>query len=64
MYEIIFYEDKNGISEVNSYIQQLGEKRHKIKDSKIKFTKISSYIDLLSEYGLSLKAPYIKHLER
>ena len=28
MYEIIFYEDKNGVSEVNNYIQQLGAKRH------------------------------------
>ena len=64
MYKIIFYEDKNGVSEVNNYIQQLGEKRHKSKDSKIKFTKISAYINLLSKHGLKLGMPYIKHIER
>ncbi|MCL2354392.1 MAG: hypothetical protein FWC68_00580 [Oscillospiraceae bacterium] len=64
MYKIIFYEGKNGISETNKYINKLREKSYKSKDSKIKFTKISSYINMLSKHGLKLGIPYIKPLGR
>ena len=33
------------------------------KDSKIKFRKIISYIDLLAKKGAELKEPYVKHIE-
>lgn len=49
MYEIIFYEDKNGKSEVNEYIQKLAATRNTSKDCKIKFEKIITYIDLLKK---------------
>lgn len=63
MYKIIFYNDKNGCSSVLNYIETLKEKRFTSKDAKIKFKKISSYIDMLSESGLEIGEPYIKHLE-
>ncbi|MGN1301296.1 MAG: type II toxin-antitoxin system RelE/ParE family toxin [Clostridia bacterium] len=62
MYKIIFYKNKNGYSEIEEYIKLLSSKRNNSKDCKIKFTKITSYIDLLSEKGLNLGEPYIKHI--
>lgn len=63
MYKIIFYRDKNGHSEVEEYLKLLASKRHSNKECKIKFTKITTYIDLLSEKGLALGEPYIKHID-
>ena len=62
MYQIIFYTDKNGISEVNNYIQQLRAKSNN-KDERIKLNKITAYINQLSKRGLTIGEPYIKHLE-
>jgi len=62
VYKIIFYKDKNGDSEIEQYIKYLSSKRENNKECRVKFLKITSYIDLLSKYGLELAAPYIKHL--
>lgn len=61
MYNIEFYEDKNGKSEVYEYIQNL--KKNSCKENKQKLKKIDMYLDLLSKYGLSLAEPYIKKLD-
>ncbi len=61
MYDIEFYEDKNGKSEVYEYIKEL--KKNNSKENKQKVKKIDLYIDLLSEYGFSLTEPYIKKLD-
>lgn len=61
MYKIEIYEDKNGKSEIKEYIKEL-QKRN-TKDSNIKFTKIISYIRMLSDKGLILGVPYIKHIK-
>ena len=61
MYEIEIYENENGKSEIREYITTLKEKNN--KESKIKFEKIIAYIRMLKEYGLSLGAPYIKHIQ-
>ena len=62
MYDIEFYEDKNGKSEVYKYIQEL--KMNNSKENKQKLKKISMYIDLLSECGLTLTEPYIKKIDK
>lgn len=62
MFEILFYEDKNGNSEILDYIKKL-QKNINNKDNRIKAKKITSYIDLLQKNGLALGEPYIKHLE-
>ncbi len=59
---IIFYEDKNGKSEIIEYITDLRNKKNN-KDSRIKLAKITSYIDQLSTKGLQLGQPFIKHIE-
>lgn len=43
MYEIIFYEDKNGNSEVINYINKLKEERNSNKNSRINLNKIVAY---------------------
>lgn len=63
MYEIIFYKDKNGKSEIEDYIQILQDKGMSNKDSRIKVNKIISYINKLSIRGLEIGEPYIKHLD-
>lgn len=62
MYHIEFYEDKNGKSEIIEYIKILRSKKDN-KDARIKLSKIVSYIDQLSDKGLQLGQPYIKHID-
>ncbi len=61
MYNIEIYEDKNGKSEIKEYIQELQNKTN--KSNRIKFNKITSYIDKLQKYGLALSEPYVKHID-
>lgn len=61
MYRIELYEDKNGYSEINEYFEKL--QKSKSKDDRIKANKIDMYLRLLAKYGLSLKEPYIKHID-
>ena len=61
MYEVVFYKDKNGKSEIEDYLLKLQKKNN--KDSRIKFNKISAYLDMLSMHGTSIGEPYIKHLD-
>ena len=62
MYKIVFYQNKNGESEVENYIMSL-RKQVNNKDNRVKLNKIVAYINLLEEKGLELGEPYIKHLE-
>lgn len=62
MFNIEFYEDKNGKSEVYEYIQKL--KGSNSKKNRQKLKKISMYIDFLSECGLTLNEPYIKKIDK
>ncbi len=61
MYQIIFYTDKNGKSEIYEYLKNLRKQKNS-KDAKIKLNKITAYINQLSTQGLSLGEPYIKHI--
>ena len=63
MYEIEFYEDKNGISEIADYIKELNQKSSTNKESRINFNKIVAYFDLLEEFGTRVGEPVTKHLE-
>lgn len=61
MYNIIFYKDYKGRSEIEEYLLELQNKKD--KNSKIKLNKIIAYINMLSEYGISIGEPYIKHID-
>ncbi len=61
MYEIYFYRARDGSRPVADYIRQLAGKAD--KDSRIKLNKVQDYINALSQWGVQLREPYIKHLE-
>jgi len=61
LYKINFYADKNGFEPVKAYLQDLATKTD--KSSRIKFNKITDYIQALRLDGLKIGMPYLKHLE-
>lgn len=63
MYQILFYEDKNGHSEIIEYINELRMKSVTSKQERINFNKIVAYIDMLEEYGTRIGEPVTKHLD-
>lgn len=62
MYEVIFYRDKNGKSEVEDYIRELSQKSETSKTDRTNFTKILSYLNSLSAYGTRSGKPVVKHI--
>lgn len=61
MYDVIFYKDENGKSEVEEYLLNLKQKKD--KESRIKLNKIIAYLNMLEKQGKNIGEPYIKHLE-
>ena len=61
MFDIEFWEDKKGYSDVADYIEKLSQKSN--KDSRIKLRKIVAYIDILSEKGRSVCYPVARHID-
>lgn len=49
MYEIIFYKNAKGESEIQEYLEKLRNKTD--KNSKVNFAKINACIELLKKYG-------------
>ncbi|MCM1330178.1 MAG: type II toxin-antitoxin system RelE/ParE family toxin [Ruminococcus sp.] len=62
MYEVIFYRDKSGKSEVEDFIRELAQKSAASKTDRINFTKILSYLNSLSTYGTRIGTPVVKHI--
>ncbi len=63
MFDIIFYEDERGHSDVREFIVKLHEKSSSNKDARINFNKIVAYIDILEEMGTRIGEPVTKHLD-
>ena len=63
MYDIDFYEDEHGNSDVQNFIKELREKSETSKDAKINFNKVVAYIDMLEEMGTRVGEPVTKHLD-
>lgn len=63
MYEIVFYEDKRGRSEVLEYIDDLYMKKDTDKESRILYCKIHAYFDMLEQHGTRLNKKITKHLD-
>jgi phage-related protein len=61
VYEVFFYEDKDGKSPIYEYLQVLSGRVD--KDSRINYNKINDYIEVLSRYGKAAGEPYIKHID-
>lgn len=63
MYEIIFYEDKNGNCELADFVKNLKRQSAANKTDRINYHKIIAYIDLLQEFGTRIGEPVTKHLD-
>ena len=63
MFEVIFYRDKNGRSDIVEYLDELKEKAATSKNERINREKILAHIGALSEYGTRLGKPMVKHIE-
>ena len=63
MYEVEFFYDKNGKSEIIDYIDELGERANKSKADRINRDKILAYIIALKEYGTRIGQPTVKHID-
>lgn len=61
MYKIYFYRDEKGREPVKEYIDSLAVKDN--KNNRIKLNKIRDYIKLLRLQGLSLREPFVKHID-
>lgn len=63
MYQIEFYEDKTGKSDIADFIRDLSDKATTNKASRINFNKIVAYLDMLEEMGTRVGEPVTKHLD-
>lgn len=63
MFEVIFYRDQNGKSEVVDYLDELGKNANTDKKDRINRQKILAYLQVLSQYGTRMGQPYVKHIE-
>ena len=63
MYNIVFYEDKDGFSELNDELMKLAKKADSSKDARIQFKQITLYIELLKNQGTKMSPNITKHLE-
>lgn len=61
MYEIIFYEDKDGNSPVRDYLNSLALKSD--KDSRVKLNSIRNHLLRLKTAGTRCGSPYVKHID-
>lgn len=60
MFDVEFWEDSKGFSDVADYIEKLSKKKD--KESRINIRKITAYIDVLSEKGELVCYPIARHV--
>lgn len=63
MYEILFYENKKGYSELFCQLEQLAKESLTNKDSRIQFKQITLHIELLKRQGTKLPNNITKHIK-
>ncbi len=63
MYEIEFYETRDGVSELWQFLDDLRQKAETSKDARIQHSQIAFYIQLLQDHGTRLGEKITKHLE-
>ncbi|WP_335900140.1 hypothetical protein [Limosilactobacillus fermentum] len=61
MYEVIFYEDENGNSDIFDYFQRISHSNQ--KQDKAIYAKMQHQINLLRVLGTTLHAPQAKQLK-
>ncbi|MCL2086720.1 MAG: type II toxin-antitoxin system RelE/ParE family toxin [Oscillospiraceae bacterium] len=62
MFDVIFYQDKNGNEPIKDLIYELAEKGLTSKNERVQATKILAYIKTLKTYGTRAGYPTVKHI--
>lgn len=62
MFSIVFYEDKNGCSELHEQLNELAKKATNSKEARIQHNQIIYCIELLKNQGTRLPGNITKHL--
>ena len=62
MYEVKFYRDKSGESEIVKYLDTLGERGRTSKTARINHNKILAYMGALELHGTRVGEPVVKHI--
>jgi Phage-related protein len=63
MFEVEFYEDRQGRQPVKELLIELRGKALTSKDAKIQYEKILTHIRALEAYGTRLGEPRVKHID-
>jgi len=63
MYEVEFYRDKNGNSEIVAYLDELKKKGETNKSERVNRDKILAYMMVLMQYGTRAGQPIVKHID-
>jgi len=63
MYNIEFYKDANGVSELWDFLDDLQKKAASNKDARIQHKQIVQYIQLLEDHGTRLGENITKHID-
>ncbi len=63
MFQVEFYEDSGGHSDVREFLEELRQQITKSKDARIQYQQLVMYIELLQENGTQLSNNIVKHLD-
>ena len=63
MYEVEFFYDTSGKSQIIEYLDALGERADTSKADRINRDKILAYIIALKKYGTRIGQPTVKHID-
>ncbi len=63
MFEVDFYENRQGRQPVRELLIELRDKAPTNKDAKIQYEKILTYIRALEIYGTRLGEPQVRHID-
>jgi len=62
MFEVHFYESKQGEQPINKLLVDLRDRAHTSKDARIQYEKILTYIRSLRKHGIGIGEPVVKHI--
>ena len=62
MFQIEFYENADGVSELWNFLEELRKRSRSGKDARIQYKQIAMYISLLEQNGTQMPETITKHL--
>ena len=62
MFDVLFYENKQGKQPIRKLLNDLRDKSKTSKDARIQYEKILTYIRALQKHGTQIGEPIVKHI--